>query len=259
MVLWTLASGVLLYSGIRLVTWWGGMSRPGNEVILIGQPHFSFIILAICIMAAFLVEGRGIFERLFYLLVSLPLFTLAMLIEDKTIILALIAILTAIAVFRDKRLLIPVAAAALLLVIGLGGIQHYLERNLGIRALEDFVLLPLNAAISDPDIVTRAWFFGAHSLAIDFNMYHQMESPFFLDLIRGSGPPAFILLAYIFFERGRESFFKYRKVALPEEKTYHLTVLLVVATLFILNLYGTAFFYPNVVLAAWLILGIYEV
>jgi len=258
MIMWTFASGILLYSGIRLALWWSGLPHPGNEMIQIAQPQISFISLAICILTTFLAEARGLYERVFYVLVCLPLVILALLISDRTVILAILAIVVSIAIFRDRRLMIPVAAIILIAILGIGGIHYYLERNLNIAGLGKIIIAPVSAAIYDPDIISEASFFGANITAQDYNMNPGYLNSFFLELIRGAGPPAFLMLAYIFLERGRESYFKRKKVTLSEEKSYHLTVILVIAVLFVLNMYGTAFFFPNVVLAAWMILGIGE-
>ncbi|OGC89575.1 MAG: hypothetical protein A2W25_14525 [candidate division Zixibacteria bacterium RBG_16_53_22] len=259
MIMWTFASGVLLYSGIRLAVWWGALSQPGHEMIHVDQSRILFISMAICILIAFLAEAKGKYERIFYSLVCLPLTILALMISDRSVILAILVIVVFVAIFRDKRLMIPVAAIILLAALGLGGIHFYLERNLNIAGCGKFIMAPLNSAFYDPDIISEASFFGANITAPDYNMNPGYMYSFFLELIRGAGPPAVLIMTYIFFERARESYSKRKKVALSEEKSYHLTVLLVVGVLIVLNIYGTAFFFPNAVLAAWMILGIGEV
>lgn len=259
MIFWTFATSILLYSGIELINWWASLPSLGHETIAIAQPHIAFLALAVCILAAFLTEAKGLYAKLFHVLVCLPPLALALLTPDKAFILALFVVLFSIALFRNIRLLYPIGIVILMAVLGLGGIHYYLERNLDIMGFGDFILIPIKAAINDPDIITGASFFGVRAFALDFNLYPDSRSIFLLELIKGSGPAAFLMIVFIFIERMRESYFKRRKVVLSEEKSYHLAVLMAVGALFILNMYGTAFFYPNVVLVSWMILGMYEI
>jgi len=241
-----------------LVSWWAGLSLPGSESIQISEPQVSFAALAICILVAFLAEAKGLYERIFYGFVCLAPIVLVIMTANKPIILALLAVLATLAVVRDRRLFVPIAAVVLLMILGLGGIHYYLERNFDIGGFRDFIVMPGKIAFGDSGVIAGASFFGAQIFVPDFNVNPNIEGPFLLDLIKGSGPPAFLMMAYIFLERARESYFKRRKVTMAEEKSYHLTVLLVIAALIFLNLYDTSFFYPNAVLASWMILGMYE-
>jgi hypothetical protein len=259
MILWTFISSILLYSGLRLVTWWSGIPEVGSPPVILTQPHITFLALAICVLAAHMTEAENVFEFGFYILACIPLVLLALLSLDKTILIILPAIALSIAIFRDRRVFIPLAIFALLMILGVGEINYYIEKTIGWREYADFALVPINVVLYDPDMITHASFFGAAISNTGLGLDSIIESRFLLDLIKYSGAPAGLLLLYIFFERARESFFKRRKVALPEERTYHLTVLLVLIATVILNLYSTSFYFPNVVLTTWLILGTSEV
>lgn len=258
-ILWTFAAGVLIYSGIRLIDWWVGMTQPVNEVFQLAQPQLSLIAMAVCVMAAFIIEAEGWMEKLFFVLVCLPPIAISVLAADKVLILALIAIVLALAIIRDRRLLIPIGILALISILGLGGIHYYLERNFDIVGYGELLLAPFESALYNPNIVSGASFFGGGIFAQGHVSDPNAGNSFFLSLIEISGPPAFLLSIYMFIERARESYFKRRKVTLAEEKSYHLAVLLLIVALFVLNLYDAAFIYPNVVLATLMIMGIYEV
>jgi len=253
MILWTFCGGILLHAGLRIIGWWGGL----RNADMLAQPFLSFYIFVICIMIALFAESRGIRERIFYLLTILPLLASSFLSYSVLLILVLFVTAVVLALVRQRWLLAPIAIAI--------GLALYASNDAGpgagggtlLAQVKSTIILPFTAAKSDDSIITGARFFGAGNRLPVSGIYSG--NSYFLDIIRSFGPPSFLLILYILVERGRESFFKRKKVTLAEEKTYHLAVLLVIAAIFATNLYDNAFNFSNVVLVAWMILGLSEV
>jgi hypothetical protein len=258
MVLWTFTAGILLVSGIRLVGWWNDLGQANAPTIALEQPLLSFISFALCILVAFLSESRNVKEGLFVGLTFAPLILIGIISANRVICLISIVLLIALMLFTIRIRPIPQAALAVLLVLGVAGLSYAVDVYLTQAGIWQSVLMPFKAAISPERGIIGAGFFGGGIVASAIGLPPEYEGSFFSDLIMSSGPPAFLILTYILVERARESFLKRRKVTLPEEKSYHLTVILLIVAVFALNTYSLAFDFPGVVLLTWCILGIAE-
>jgi hypothetical protein len=258
MIMWTFVGGVLLLAGLQLARWWSGLPIDESPGALWSRPSATFVPLAFCVLVSFWAEARAVRERAFFLMVSLPLLVVIFIALDNALLAAFLTIIFVFALVKDRRGLAAFGIVMAVMIFNIGGVGRYISEAIGASEFAEFLTAPLAGGVFEDSLVEEASFFGTGVSSTEIAGADQLPS-FFIDLTRQLGPPALLLIVYIFLERARESFFKRRKVTSAEEKSYHLSVLMLLGALFVLNLYGPAFCFPNVVLAAWMLLGISEV
>lgn len=258
MILWAFLTGIMLVCTIHLIKWWNIFSITGVYIYDPGQPFIYFIILAFAILIAMYAESPLIREKAFLSLIWLPLLAITILSMDKTMVITLLLIIVLVGILKDRTLFIPMGVAAAIIFSGYLGIRDYVEMNLNLSDLKEFVVAPVtninNNSLYDSDIK----FFGASASSDNYSV-ESNESTFLVRLFRNSGPPALILLAWIIIEQGRLSFAKRKRLTLPDSKAFHLAILLILLSVIIADIYGSAFEYPSAVLASWMMLGMSEI
>jgi len=226
----------------------------------LATPLSFAVILAFCVVTAFYAESLRLKDKLFYFLVSIPLFLVIIYSDDKSAMMILILALLAVGVFVERTIFIPVALALVIFFSGILDVRYLVERNVSFSEYAEFAKIPAEELSENKDIVIETSFFGSSLYEPAFNGVDSENSDsFFMTLIRQAGPPALLLFLWALFERVRESFFKRRRVTSPHARAYHLTVMLFIGAIVIGNLYGSIFDYPSIILAFWLVMGISEV
>ena len=258
MLLWTFIGGVVLSTGFAFSNWWS-FAPDYMEAFLIKQPLLSLIVVAFCIVAGFYAEAPDFRDRLFLGLVALPFAAAMILSLDKAATMALFLSLLLVALIKGRDVLLPTAAMTLLLIVVFAGIGYFTESKLALKEYAVFVLNPFERIGDSPHVLANAGFFGDATLDSGIGKADYSGDYFFLGLITRSGPPVFLLILWILIERARESFFKRRKVTDVEVRSYHMSVLLIIFALIILNTYGNAFEFPQVLLISSFILGVSEI
>ena len=259
MVLWSFIAGVVLTSGIQLITLWGNASEIQTAPFWPGHPLMFQIALSLCILIAFFAEAEDLREKLFLGLVALPPALTAILTLDKAVILVIIVGILLVGIFRDRTILIPAALAVVILFSGIFGISYDIEKKITPREYLAFVLSPINEIYNNNDVIKQAQFFGDDAIPSNAVRKSNVEESFFLKMLRDVGPPALIVFLWIFVEQARGSFSRQKKILPSETRAHHLGVLLILTAIVIMNLYSSAFEYGAPVLESWMIIGMSEI
>ena len=259
MLLWTFVAGVIVAVGTALTNWWA-LFPVEMTPIWIGRQSMFLVALAFSAVVGFYVEALDLRERFFLGLVAIPLALTLILSLEKACIMALFLALILAALLRGGRVLIPIAFMAIAMLTVFLLVSHLFDGDAAIREYADFAVAPFKEIASGPSELDAVGFFGGTTSRNEFRPTDENQAnPFFLDLPLKYGPPVFIVLLWILIARAAESFTKRRKVADVEGRSYHMAVLLLILSLFILNLYGDALAYPQVILVSWLIMGVSEI
>jgi hypothetical protein len=259
MVLWSFIAGVVLVSGLHLITWWDNASGIQVGTNWPRYPLMFQIALVLCVLLAFFAEAEELKEKLFLGLVAFPPALTAILTLDKAVILVIIFSILVVGIFRDRIILIPTALAALILFSGVFGISYNIEKRITPIEYLEFVRSPLNEIQKNHKVIEQAQFFGVDANPTAAATASNVEDSFFLKMLRDAGPPVLIVFLWIIVEQTRGSLSRQKKALSREARAHHVGVLLVLAAIIIMNLYSSAFEYGSAVLAAWMIVGMTEI
>jgi len=258
MIVWSLIAGVMLAAGFDLISWWNNTSGSAGPVYRPGQPVSFMVGLVFCILIAFYAEAQSLREKLFLGFITLPLAGAAALSFDRSIALVVAFVVVVIGVFKDRTALIPLAVAFVILFSGALGINYYIERDFSLRDYGTFVASPADVLDQDREVTDQAAFYGVGTAPVREGQSTGQDKAFFFNLVEDSGPPSLILFLWIVVVQAIQSLARTRKTILPEVKTFHLGILLVLGAVVIMNLYGMAFHFPSTILATALLLGMTE-
>ncbi len=256
MVIWTFIAGAMLKASLQLIVWWATYANVTLRLRPLQEPTLFMVALAFSFMLAFYAESTVFREKVFMAFVALPLALVIVLSADKSAILLFLATIILVGVLRDPTVFIPCALAVFLLFSGVFGIDYYIQRDISFNDYKTFVTLPFTE-LKDNGITAPA-FYGQ---AVSFENIPASTSrgnPYLINLLRWVGPPAVLLLLWTLFERAREAYYKRRRALTQQARAYHMISFLTIAAIIIMNLFGSAFEYPSIVLSCWFILGMSE-
>lgn len=259
MIVWTFISGVVLASGIDLFYRWGSLFDPGlSQSPLSGSLPF-LMMLVFCVVIAYYAQARDYTEKLFFGLISLPVAVLAVLVFDRAIIVILFLILIGIGILKDRTILLMAGFAIIVIFSGLFGIREKIAGSTNVHDLIELAQSPASVIKLNSDAISGAGFYGGSGELSQIDVRTTLDEPFFIRLIKYSGPPSLILFVWIMIERARRDLARIRKISFPEARAYHLASLLVVVSVSISSLYVSAPGCSSAVLALWLLLGMAEI
>ncbi len=256
MVIWTFIAGAMLKASLQLIIWWATYANITLRLRPIEEPYLFMVTMAFAFMLAFYAESNLFKEKVFMAFVALPLALVIVLSADKSAILLFLATIVLVGVLRDSTVFIPCALAVFLLFSGVFGIDYYIQRDISFSEYKAFVALPFTE-LEEKGVAVPA-FFGQSASYEASSGPHASGNPYLLNLLRWAGPPAVLLFLWILFERAREAYYKRRRAVTQQARAYHMISFLTIAAIIIMNLFGSAFEYPSIVLACWLILGMSE-
>ncbi len=255
MIVWTFISGVVLSSGIDLVSRLANAHFESLSAQAAPENLSFLIVLVFCLILAMYVEGQSSREKAFFGLVSLPLAAVVLFSFNKIAVLLLLIIILAIGIFKDRTLFIPFGVAVLILISDIFGIREAMN----IKDYLDYAQSPIQEIWNNQELIGVAGFYGFGVDPALENIDWQGLNSFFIALIKNSGPPAIILLFWILFGQTRRDFVKFRKTAQREIKAYHFGLLLAMLVVIVMNMYGSTLDAPSSVMAFWMLLGMSEI
>jgi len=259
MIVWTFISGVVLASGIDLFYRWGslfGLSFSPN--LAAGSLPF-LMMLVFCVVIAYYAQAHDYAEKLFFGLISLPIAILAVLAFNRAIMVILLLIFIGVGILKDRAVLIVVGLIIVVMFSGLFGIRGKIVESSDAQDLIEHAKSPVYEIKRNFDVISGAGFYGGSGDLSQMEAGTAPDEPFFITLIRYSGPPSLILFIWIMIERARRDLARIRKTSFPEVKAYHLASLLIVVSVSISSLYVSAPGCSSAVLALWLLLGMAEI
>jgi hypothetical protein len=259
MIVWTFISGVVLASGINLFYRWGSLfDMSFSPDYSMGSLPF-LMMLAFCVLIAYYLQTHDYTERLFFALISLPITVLTVLVFDRAIIAILLLVLVGAGILKDKTVLIIVGLVIVAVFSSPFGFTEKIVESADAFNLIEIVRSPANGIAQNFDMISDVGFYGAGDNLSQMEVKTAPDEPFFLALIRYSGPPALILFILIMIVRARRDLARIRKTSFPETKAYHLVSLLIVISVSISSLYVAMPGCSSAILALWLLLGMAEI
>ncbi len=185
MILWTFIAGAMLMGVFHLIMWWATFSSPTIMFSPLATPLSFAVILAFCVVTAFYAESLRLKDKLFYFLVSIPLFLVIIFSDDKSAMMILILALLAVGVFVERTIFIPVALALVIFFSGILDVRYLVERNVSFSEYAEFAKSPAEELSENKDIVIETSFFGSSLYEPAFNdVGSENNDSFFMTLIR---------------------------------------------------------------------------
>jgi hypothetical protein len=259
MIVWTFISGVVLASGIDLFYRWGGLFDMNTSPDIAARPLSFLMMLVFCMVIAYYAQAHDYSEKLFFGFVSMPMVILAALAFDRAIMVILLLIFMGVGIFKDRTVLIVVGLIVAVLFSGLFGIRGKIAESADTGNLIEIAGSPAKVIERNSDMISNTGFYGAGTDQLRKEAGSVSDEPFFLNLIRYSGPPSLILFFWIMIERARRDLARIRKVSFAEAKAYHLASLLMVIAVSISSLYVSTPGCSSAILALWMLLGMAEI
>jgi hypothetical protein len=259
MILWTFIAGAMLITGLHLIYWWATFANITIRLRPLPEPSLFMVCLAFSFLLAFYAESSNLREKIFLALVAMPLVLVVMLSTDGSTILFLTIIIVLLGILRDRTIFIPIGLALAVILSGTFGIDYYIERGLIPVTYKEFISRPIQEVKVNPEQVLSRSFYGQAASLENQEVTADESQSYFIKLVKRAGPPVVLIFFWALFERAREAYFKHRRVTSPQARAYHLIAILTIIALIVMNIYGSVFEYPSIILATWLILGMSEV
>jgi hypothetical protein len=259
MVIWTFIAGAMLIAGLHLIYWWGNFKNFTQILLPLQEPSLFMVTLAFAFLLALYAESSSVREKIFMILVGLPLAAVVVFSADKSAILFLLIAVLVVAILRDLTVFVPLAVAGLFVFSGAFGIDYYLRQALPPAGYVDFISRPLVEISENQEAVLTPSFFGQSRSSPELSEPVEAGRSFFLNLLIKAGPPAVLIFLWILFERAREAYFRRRRMKTGQPRVYHLISLLTVVAAIVMNIYGAIFEFPAIILSCWLILGMTDI
>lgn len=259
MIVWTFISGVVLASGIDLFYRWGGLFELDISVDLAARPLSFLMMLVFCVVIAYYAQAHDYAEKLFFGFVSLPIVVLAALAFDRAIMVILLLIFLGVGILKDRTVLIVVGLIVVVIFSGLFGIRSRIAESIDTGDLIEIAGSPVNVIERNYGMISNTGFYGGGTDRLRKEAGSISDEPFFITLIRYSGPASLILFFWIMIERARHDLARIRKVSFAEAKAYHLASFLIVIAVSVSSLYVSAPGCTSAILALWMLLGMAEI
>ncbi|HBC46187.1 MAG TPA: hypothetical protein DCZ43_04005 [candidate division Zixibacteria bacterium] len=259
MILWTFIAGAMLVTGLHLIHWWGTFTNITMHLPPLPEPSMFMVCLAFAFLLALYVESPYLREKIFLALVAIPLVLVVILSGDKSVVIYILIVVLLLALMRDRTIFIPFGLALLFILSGALGIDYYLERDLAPATYKEFIYRPIQEIQANQETVLKASFYGQAAANTAQNEKQERSRSFFIELIKSAGPTTILLFFWALFERAREAYIKHKRTTSPQPRAYHLIALITIVAIIVMNIYGSVFEYPSIILATWLILGMSEV
>lgn len=253
MIIWTFIAGVVLSSGIDIILRFSVSGLERSIIDPAPEKLSFFIMIVFSMIMAFYAEGRNLKEKLFFGLISVPLAVIAIMTFNIYVIISLLLLALLIGVLKDRSALIPLAVFAFLYFSGI------FDAGRGISMTEAFnnVRAPISNIVGHGADLANLSFFGLKS-GSESVLAGSLTDSFFLKLMLGAGPPAFLIFVWILFKQFRSDLVKFRKITFREMKAFHLGIILTIGSFVLLSLEGNVFDTSSAVLVFWMILGMSE-
>jgi len=258
MIIWTFLSGVILAMGINILSNLGNEGLPNWNNMIFDEYLLILIIITICLGIAYYSEAKGYRERIFFALIFIPI-GFGILIIDKVAAMILLVLLLIIGLVRERSILIGFGIAAIVILSGIGGLDDSIQRGITSGEYLEKIQQPLRYIEHNFDKLATVEFYGHTHVESGSEEPILVGEPFFIALIQNSGPPALLFFVWVLFELGRRDFAKIRKLGQREERAYHLATYLTLATIILVNIYGSSFDCSPAILAFWMIMGMAEI
>lgn len=258
MITWTFLSGVILSLAIDVLS---GLSSGGYHDIksLMISEHLSVpVLIVFCLGLANYAASIGFREKIFYALILLPVGVGVMTI-DTIITIVLLIMLLLISIVQDRSGLIVVGLIVVIVFSGLFGLKDRIKMGVESGEYIEIVKKPLRAIEQNADELVSAGFYGSLEQGPESEKSFIGSEPFFISLVKSSGPPSLLFLIWVIFESVRRDFAKIRKSARREEKAYHLATFLIIMVIIVVNIYESSFSCSPAILGLWMFLGMTEI
>lgn len=265
-VLWLLIAGAVLAAGIGIIKYFLGVESRISSIVSGYYTLAIYLTVTLGLILSLFVFAKRIGEKFFLGLVSFPLISGIIFTFVRTCYFVVGLFVLLLGIFKDRKLLIPVVAIILLLLIFLPRTINTISQRFdfsakGVLSGRDMLLYEglsraknvgffgyginsfpaLYDVLADPDIKDKS-----------INSWHNMYLEFLLD----GGPVLLLILLWILIAQTRYSLARYRKSREKEQKTYQLGILLFILCLVVVGFFADPLRDPIISMLTWFVLGL---
>lgn len=258
MIIWTFISGVILSLAISVLSAIDSSGRPDWAAVTFPRHVRFLVLLGFGLILGYYSEARGFREKVFFGLIFIPA-AIGISAVNSAMIPVLLLLLLILGIVKDRMILLAVGVVAAIIATGLFGIRQEIRSIMGTSTALQFAAGPIDRIGQEAGELGEVGFFGMVGKEAGDESPAPQNEPFFISLIKNSGPPVFLIYLWVLYELGRRDLVKIRKLALREEKAYHFATLLIIIMVVITNVYGASLSCSPAVLGLWMFMGMAEV
>jgi O-antigen ligase len=265
-VLWLLIAGAVLASGIGIIKYFFEVEPRVSSTVSGYYTLAIYLTVTLGLVLSLFVFAEKIGEKFFLGMISFPLIGGIIFTFVRTCYFVVCLFVLLLGIIKDRKLLIPVVAAVLLLLIYspqtvntisqrfdfsskdiLSERDMLLEEGLSRAKNVGFFGYGINSfpalydVSADPDIKDKS-----------INSWHNMYLEFTLD----GGPILLLILFWILIVQTRHSLAIYRKSREREQKTYQLGILLFILCLVVVGFFANPLRDPIISMLTWFVLSL---
>lgn len=258
MVIWTFLSGVVLSLGISVLSAVDISGRPDFSAVVFPDHLPLLILMVFCLGLAYFTESIGMREKLFFALIFLPI-GIGVLAFDPMIILILFALMLVVGIIKDRAALVLLGV---LVIMAYSGIFKTGENPKEIFKNGQFARMigaPLKSIEINSEAINTVGFYGMPGSETEEQDISGDEEPFFVTLIKRSGPMSLLFFIWVIFELVRRDYAKIRKLNMREERAYHLASLMAIIVIVLSNIFESSLACSSALPALWMFMGMAEV
>jgi hypothetical protein len=265
-VLWLLIAGAVLASGIGIIKYFFEVEPRVSSTVSGYYTLAIYLTVSLGLVLSLFVFAEKIEEKFFLGMVSFPLIGGIIFTFVRTCYFVVCLFVLLLGIVKDRKLLIPVLTAILLLLIFspqtfntisqrfdfsskaiLSERDMLLEEGLSRAKNVGFFGYGINSfpalydVLADPDIKDKS-----------INSWHNMYLEFTLD----GGPISLLILFWILIAQTRYSLARYRKSREREQESYQLGILLFILCLVVVGFFANPLRDPIISMLTWFVLSL---
>jgi hypothetical protein len=265
-IAWLMIAGAIVAASVGMTSYYLHTNDKAAAPVTGYYDLSIYLTFILGIVLSFLAYTETIKEKLFLGLVSLPLYVGVILALNRAAYLVTALFTLALAIFKDRRILLLVAIVAGISYLYAPQVVNTFEQGFnseGIKSIISYHELRNKAAvIVDPTIA----FFGAGINDFRESLIELESSPtepaaaikpgIYTETLIDSGPAALVFLIWLFIAQARYSSARFRKTKEPEQKMYQLSFLILIFCFMITGAYSNHLGDPKLAMLFWFYLGL---
>ncbi len=259
MIVWTFITGVILASAFHLISHWTSISNfniHGHSA----EPRLALmVIFSFCLILGIYVESKKAQEKIFFILMLVPLFAVATLSLGRPVIMGLILLVLILGIIKDRTLLILFILMTSIILYGAYKVNNIMLVNKSVKELKTFVLSAGKEFDTNKANIVNTKFYGTIENLTPYKHDSSIRGSMFLRLLEKSGPFSLALFIWILADQNRRSRARMRKSSFDETRAFHFGIFLISLVCFIICIYTSVLIDPAVLCSLYLILGMSEV
>jgi O-antigen ligase len=266
-IIWLLIAGAILAAGIGIIKYSAGIDVRAESLVSGTYTLSIYLVFVLGLVLSMFVFTKNTVEKLFLALVTLPLVVGVVFTLTRICYAALGLYVLLLGIFKDRKLLIIVAAIAAIIYFYSPATLDAINRRFDYNNKKQFYSYRDDVFNLAKLKIKEVGFFGNGinsflELAVDsdspdlrnkkLGSWHSMYYEYLFD----GGPFALLILFWILFTQIRYSLARYRKSKDSEQKIFQLGILLMVLGIFVVGIFADLLRGPIISMLVWMMLGL---